>query len=138
MNKLSQSIEDYLERIYEMIEEKGYARVSDVADALKVSRPSVSIMVKRLAELGYVNYEKYRGLTLTPDGLEVALRIKRRHVTITQFLTLLELDENVIAKDVEGIEHHISTETLARLEAIIAQWKSDPTSLKNILKRKSR
>jgi Mn-dependent DtxR family transcriptional regulator len=132
--QLTTSIEDYLERIYELIEEKGYARVSDIASALELSRPSVSAMVQRLDKLGFLTYEKYRGLSLTEKGEEIARRIQRRHVILTEFLTLLDLDRNVIAKDVEGIEHHVSSETLAKIERLIEFWQDDPSSLKKIFK----
>jgi len=134
--KISTSVEDYLERIYELIEEKGYARVSDIATALELSRPSVSAMVQRLDKLGFLTYEKYRGLSLTPKGEEVARRIQRRHVILTEFLTLLDLDRNIIAKDVEGIEHHVSSETLAKIERLIEYWEREPSSLKKIFKFK--
>ena len=64
----SQSAEDYLERIHALIEEKGYARVVDIASSLEVKQASVTSMVQKLGELGYLNYEKYRGLILTEKG----------------------------------------------------------------------
>ena len=131
---VSQSIEDYLERIHELIETKGYARVSDIADSLSLSRPSVSNMVQRLSKLGFVVYEKYRGITLTDHGVEVARRIQCRHVILTEFLTLLGLERTVVAKDVEGIEHHVSAETLLQLERIVEYWRSHPAQLEHILK----
>ena len=81
----SQSAEDYLERIHEPIEEKGYARVVDIASSLGVKQASVTSMVQKLAELGYLNYEKYRGLILTDQGREVARRIQNRHATLSRF-----------------------------------------------------
>src|SRR5688500_14505865 len=88
----SQSAEDYLERIHELIEEKGYARVVDIASSLKVKQASVTSMVQKLGELGYLNYEKYRGLILTDKGLEVACGIQKRHETLSRFFSLLGLD----------------------------------------------
>ena len=129
----TQSIEDYLERIYELIETKGYARVSDIADSLKLSRPSVSLMVQRLSRLGFVVYEKYRGITLTDRGQEVARRIQCRHVILTEFFTMLGLDRAVVAKDVEGIEHHLSSESLARFEQIVEYWRKHPGRLQKLL-----
>lgn len=131
--KVTQSIEDYLERIYELIESKGYARVSDIADSLKLSRPSVSIMVQRLSKLGFVVYEKYRGIALTDRGREVARRIRCRHVILTEFFSLLGLDLEVVAKDVEGIEHHVSAESLACLEQIVKYWRQHPAKLEEML-----
>ena len=77
----SQSAEDYLERIHELIEEKGYARVVDIASSLKVKQASVTSMVQKLGELGYLNYEKYRGLVLTEKGKRIACSIQKRHET---------------------------------------------------------
>lgn len=130
---LTVSAEDYLERIYELIESKGYARVSDIAALLQLTRPTVSIMVQRLSRDGYVAYEKYRGLTLTPRGAEVARRIRTRHVLLTEFLGLLGLDRAVVQKDTEGIEHHISPETLEKLEQLVEHWKRHPARLRAAL-----
>src|SRR5882757_5203523 len=74
----SQSAEDYLERIHELIEQKGYARVVDIASSLKVRQASVTSMVQKLGELGFLKYEKYRGLILTNKGREVARKIQSR------------------------------------------------------------
>src|SRR5215470_2027598 len=84
----SQSAEDYLERIHELIEEKGYARVVDIASSLKVKQASVTSMVQKLAEAGYLKYEKYRGLILTGKGREVARKIQNRHETLSRFFSL--------------------------------------------------
>ncbi|MFN7141580.1 MAG: MarR family transcriptional regulator, partial [Limisphaerales bacterium] len=81
----SQSAEDYLERIHELIEEKGYARVVDIASSLRVKQASVTNMVKKLGELGYLKYERYRGLILTEKGRSVAERIQKRHETLSRF-----------------------------------------------------
>src|SRR5580698_5901976 len=89
----SQSAEDYLERIHALIQDKGYARVVDIASTLEVKQASVTSMVQKLAELGYLNYEKYRGLVLTEKGRAVAIRIKKRHQTLARFFSLFGLDE---------------------------------------------
>ena len=81
----SQSAEDYLERIHELIEEKGYARVVDIASSLEVKQASVTSMVQKLGDLGYLNYEKYRGLVLTEKGKKIATNIQRRHETLSRF-----------------------------------------------------
>src|SRR2546422_1530963 len=111
----SQSAEDYLERIHELIEEKGYARVVDIASSLKVKQASVTSMVQKLGELGYLNYEKYRGLILTPKGREVACRIQKRHETLSRFFSLFGLDAKTQQHDIEGIEHHLSPATVEML-----------------------
>src|SRR5437868_4026527 len=108
----SQSAEDYLERIHELIEQKGYARVVDIASSLKVKQASVTSMVQKLGEAGYLNYEKYRGLILTERGREVAQRIQNRHATLSRFFSVLGLDAESQREDIEGIEHHLSPDTV--------------------------
>ena len=112
------AVEDYLERIRELITKKGYARVVDIAAELKISQASVTTMVQRLDGEGLVKYEKYRGMVLTSAGEEVAVRIAHRHTLLTDFLKLLGLSETVIAHDVEGMEHHVSPETFEALEKL--------------------
>ena len=125
----SSAVEDYLERILELIDSKGYARVVDIATSLKISQASVSNMVQRLDGDGLLKYEKYRGLVLTAAGEALARNITRRHQLLTDFLTLLRLDKQVIHHDVEGMEHHISPPTLRAIEALTAQLKRRPALL---------
>ncbi|HLT59352.1 MAG: transcriptional regulator MntR [Limnochordales bacterium] len=113
------SIEDYLERIYELVEEKGYARVSDIASSLDVQPSSVTRMLQRLDEREFLVYEKYRGLVLTEKGQELGRRIKERHQLLEDFLRLLGVDEEDVQRDVEGIEHHVSPGTLAAIEQLV-------------------
>lgn len=130
----SQSAEDYLERIHELIEEKGYARVVDIASSLKVRQASVTSMVQRLGELGYLNYEKYRGLILTDKGRAVAQRIQKRHETMSRFFSLFGLDEETQRHDIEGIEHHLSPETVEILSSLAQFFESNPATLRQFLK----
>ena len=130
----SQSAEDYLERIHELIEEKGYARVVDIASSLKVKQASVTSMVQKLGELGYLNYEKYRGLILTDKGKAVATNIQKRHETLSRFFTLFGLDEKTQVRDIEGIEHHLSPSTVEVLEDLVKFFERDPEMLKQFLK----
>src|SRR5512147_280960 len=111
----SQTAEDYLERIHALIEEKGYARVVDIASSLQVKQASVTGMVQKLGELGYLNYEKYRGLVLTAKGREVACHVQKRHETLSRFFSLLRIDPATQQQDIEGIEHHLSAETVETL-----------------------
>ena len=111
----SQSAEDYLERIHELIESKGTAHVADIAQSLGVGQPSVTSMVQKLADEGYLHYEKYRALTLTEAGRSVAERIHDRHNVLADFFTLFDLDDETQARDIEGIEHHLSVDTLNTL-----------------------
>src|SRR6184192_4563370 len=122
----STAVEDYLVRILELINSKGYARVVDIAAALKISQASVTNMVQRLDGEGFLKYEKYRGLVLTTAGETLARNIARRHELLTDFLTLLGLDDRVIYHDVEGMEHHISPSTLRAIAALTAQLRRRP------------
>lgn len=115
----TENAEDYLERIYELIQAKGYARVVDIAEALGLAQASVTQMTQRLADRGFLVYEKYRGVTLTPEGKRVAKTIRRRHEVLRDFFDLLGVEENTAMQDIEGIEHHLSPDTLARIEGLV-------------------
>lgn len=123
----SSAVEDYLERILDLINTKGYARVVDIAQSLKISQASVTNMVQRLDAEGLLKYEKYRGLVLTASGEALAKNITRRHQLLSDFLRLFGLDEETIFRDVEGMEHHISQPTLRALEALTAQLQRQPS-----------
>ena len=122
----SSAVEDYLERILELINMKGYARVVDIAQRLQISKASVTNMVQRLDAEGLLKYEKFRGLVLTTAGEALAQNITHRHQLLTDFLKLLGLDEKVIYHDVEGMEHHISPPTLRAIEALTVQLRQRP------------
>ena len=122
----SAAVEDYLERILELIDSKGYARVVDIASALQISQASVTNMVQRLGTEGLLKYEKYRGLVLTPPGEKVARNIAHRHRLLTDFLRLLGLSDRVIYRDVEGMEHHVSAPTLRAIEALTSHLRRRP------------
>ncbi len=123
-SKTSVSAEDYLERIHELITEKGYARAVDIANALGISQPSVTSMVQKLAQAGLLNYEKYRGLTLTEEGRRVALAIHERHEILKRFFSLLKVSQATQDKDIEGLEHHLSDETIQALARLSDQLES--------------
>lgn len=130
----SQTAEDYLERIHALIEEKGYARVVDIASSLKVKQASVTSMVQKLGEAGYLNYEKYRGLVLTDKGRAVATGIQKRHETLSRFFSLFGLDEETQREDIEGIEHYLSSETVEVLADLAKFFEDHPETLKQFLK----
>lgn len=129
----SDSTEDHLERIAGLIEEKGYARVADVASQLKLRTSTVSNMVRRLADRGFLNYEKYRGFSLTPEGKAVAARIKARHEILTALFTQLGLEAKTVEAEVEEIEHHLRPETLEILAKLVDYWQQNPRELQKFL-----
>jgi Mn-dependent DtxR family transcriptional regulator len=130
----SDSTEDHLERIAELVDQKGYARVSDVASALGITTSTVSNMVRRLAAIGLLNYEKYRGFSLTTEGRAVAARIKARHEILTELFGLLGLEPETVEEEVEDIEHHLCPQTLEVLGKLVNYWKSHPESLQAFLR----
>ena len=130
----SESTEDHLERIQELVEQKGYARVADLAVSLGLSRSAVSNMVRRLANRGFVNYEKYRGFTLTREGRAVADHVKVRHETLAQMLQLLGLSAETVKQEVEAIEHHLKPETLLVFSKLVRFWRQHPADLQAFLK----
>jgi Mn-dependent DtxR family transcriptional regulator len=117
-------MEDYLEVIYELIQHKGYATTVDISSYLNVSSPSVTKMLQRLSESGHVNYEKYRGITLTDSGMAVAKSIHDRHGVLAEFFMMIGVDEDTANRDAEGIEHHLHPETLKKLEEFVKLAKS--------------
>ena len=87
-------VEDYLEVVYDLVQTKGYAGSTDIAERLGVKTPSVTNMLQKLDGMGLIIYERYRGLRLTDKGEEMALLIKQKHVTIIRFLRILGVGEN--------------------------------------------
>ncbi|EMT47184.1 MULTISPECIES: transcriptional regulator MntR [Anoxybacillus] len=132
------SMEDYIEQIYILIEEKGYARVSDIAEALSVHPSSVTKMVQKLDKDEYLVYEKYRGLVLTPKGKKIGKRLVYRHELLEQFMRLIGVAEENIYRDVEGIEHHLSWNAIDRIGDLVQYFEEDESrleALRNIQKQ---
>lgn len=119
------SMEDYIEQIYILIDEKGYARVSDIAEALSVHPSSVTKMVQKLDKDEYLVYEKYRGLILTPKGKKIGKRLVYRHELLEQLLRLIGVKEENIYEDVEGIEHHLSWDAIDRVGDLVQFFEED-------------
>lgn len=119
------SMEDYIEQIYILIEDKGYARVSDIAEALAVHPSSVTKMVQKLDKDEYLIYEKYRGLVLTNKGKKMGKRLVFRHDLLEQFLRIIGVDEDKIYNDVEGIEHHLSWNAIDRIGDLVQYFEED-------------
>ncbi len=126
------SMEDHIEQIYMLIEQKGYARVSDIAESLSVLPSSVTKMVQKLDKDGYLVYERYRGLMLTPKGLKLGKRLVKRHDLLEQFLRLIGVQENLIYDDVEGIEHHLSWNSIDRIADLIQVMEENPQFIQKL------
>ena len=105
-------VEDYVELIADLIDDGGEARQVDIAARLGVAQPTVAKMLKRLAEEGLVAQKPYRGAFLTDAGQALALRSRERHRLVEQFLLSLGIAPETARRDAEGLEHHVSEETL--------------------------
>lgn len=132
------SMEDYIEQIYILIEEKGYARVSDIAENLSVHPSSVTKMVQKLDKDEYLVYEKYRGLVLTTKGKKVGKRLVYRHELLEQFLRVIGVKEEIIYQDVEGIEHHLSWESIDRIVDLVQYFDEDEKRIHDLRKVQQR
>lgn len=124
---LTSSVEDYLEVIYELMKERGYARSVDISEYLGVKSPSVTDMLQRLHGKGLVVYERYRGITLTDRGKRLARSVEQRHLVITRFLRILGVSEAIANSDAEGIEHHVHAATIERITRFVDFVGKNPT-----------
>lgn len=108
--------EDYVEAIADLIEGVGEARVVDLAECLGVTHVTVVRTVARLQRDGLVRSQPYRSIFLTDSGRALAAKVRRRHEIVLAFLRSLGVSDTAARTDTEGIEHHVSDETLAALE----------------------
>jgi len=125
-------MEDYIEQIYNLIAMKGYARVSDIAEALDVHPSSVTKMVQKLDKDNYLIYERYRGLVLTEKGHKIGERLVFRHDLLEEFLEIIGVDEDKIYNDVEGIEHHLSWNAIDRIGDLVNYFKADEKRINDL------
>lgn len=105
-------VEDYVELIADLIADGGEARQVDIAARLGVAQPTVAKALGRLSDDGLISRKPYRGIMLTDEGQALALEIKNRHQIVEDFLLFLGIDPDIARIDAEGIEHHVSPETL--------------------------
>lgn len=117
----SEMSEDYVELIAELIETRGEARPVDIAERLGVKPPTVTKNISRLKSAGLVRRERYRAIFLTEQGQALAEACRRRHRIVVAFLLSLGIDEETAERDAEGIEHHVSEETLVAFENAIGK-----------------
>lgn len=111
--------EDYVEIIADLIDSVGEARVVDIAERLGVSHVTVSKTVERLQREGLVHTRPYRSIFLTDAGRAQAEAVRRRHTLVVEFLLKIGVSDATARADSEGIEHHVSEETLAAFERIV-------------------
>jgi DtxR family transcriptional regulator, Mn-dependent transcriptional regulator len=124
----SQAIEDYAKAIYAISQDRdGPVLNGEVAERLKVTPATATSMLKRLAELGLVEYVPYRGVDLTPAGEKVALEVIRHHRLIEAYLSeALGMPEDRVHEEAEVLEHYISEELEALMAAKLGEPSHDP------------
>lgn len=115
---------DYLELIQDLLDEYGEARATDLATRMGVSHVTVSKSLQRLVRDGCVTYRPYRSIFLTEKGRELAQAARERHVIVLRFLLSLGVPNEVAEQDAEGMEHHLSPETLEALRSWLV--RQDP------------
>jgi DtxR family transcriptional regulator, manganese transport regulator len=118
-DRASEVAQDYVEAIADLSASLGEARVVDLARRLGVTHVTVNRTLARLRKAGYVNTRPYRAIFLTEEGRALARECKRRHETVAAFLRAIGVSEKVAEMDTEGIEHHVSPETLAAFERLL-------------------
>jgi Mn-dependent DtxR family transcriptional regulator len=127
----SSRMEDYLEIISELVELKGYATTLDISRYMHVSAPSVTKMLQRLDEGGFLEYEKYHGINLTKKGSNVAEGIRQNHGILLEFFEILGVGYDTANQDTEGIEHHLNPKTIKQLRKFITFLKANPKIIDN-------
>jgi len=105
--------QDYVEMIAELIDKIGEARLTDLARGLSVTHVTANRTIKRLQRKGLVTSQPYRSIFLTNEGKNLAKESRHRHETVMRFLVALGIPQKIADSDAEGIEHHVSEETLA-------------------------
>ncbi|MER8476708.1 manganese-binding transcriptional regulator MntR [Mesorhizobium sp. M1163] len=118
-NRRTELMQDYVELIADLIDLDGEARQVEIARRLGVARPTVAGMLKRLACNGLIQQRRYRGVFLTDEGIKMARLSRERHQVVEAFLCALGISPNMARVDAEGIEHHVSAETLDAFRAFI-------------------
>ena len=119
----SEVAEDYVEMISDLIEETGEARTVDLAARFGVTSPTVNAIVRRLQRENLVETRPYRSIFLTEAGKALAESSRARHQIVRDFLVTIGVPETVAEEDAEGVEHHVSEETLAVFAQITAAGK---------------
>lgn len=123
-NRRSELVEDYVELIADLLADGGEARQVDIAQRLGVAQPTVAKMLKRLIAEGYIQQRPYRGVFLTDMGKELARVSRERHHIVESFLCSIGVSVETARIDAEGIEHHVSPETLEALKAFTLRQRS--------------
>ncbi|MGX7096925.1 transcriptional regulator MntR [Gemella bergeri] len=125
MAKATPTMEDYIEIIYSLVQNKGYARSADIVEHLNVYPSTVTKMLKKLDVEGYIVYEKYRGIALTKKGHDMGEYALTRHELLEDFLRIIGVHEEKVYEEVEGIEHHLGRDSLEKIKELATYLKEN-------------
>jgi DtxR family Mn-dependent transcriptional regulator len=106
------TIEDYVEKLYDLQKENKLVHTNDVANLLNINPASVTEIFQKLSKEGYVNYKKYSGVTLTEKGKKLAISTRKRHEKLKEFLILLGIDKKIAEEDACEMEHILHKKTM--------------------------
>ncbi|RQD80639.1 MAG: metal-dependent transcriptional regulator [Methanocalculus sp. MSAO_Arc2] len=134
VNNLSRKAEDYLEAIYRITCDKGYARTKDVAFELGVRPSTVVEMFRKLHSYGLIEYRRYEGVVLRPEGEKIGKAVHLRHETLKEFLLLLKVPERIAEDDACFMEHELHPETIQQIRTLLDCLSSEPDAAA-VLKR---
>lgn len=133
--QLTPAMEDYLEMAYRLCSENDYARVGQLAKLLNVKASSVSKMILKLSQLGYIKSDRYESIKLTESGTKLGRYLLKRHETIERFMTMLSSPD--VLEETELIEHSLGAETVTSLSLLLDLLKNDEMGEKILVKFKA-
>lgn len=128
---LTESMEDYLEMFFRIVSSKGYIRPVDLSNAIDVKPSSVTRMIQKLDEAGFIKYEKYRNIALTEKGMTYGRFLVWRDEKLKEFFRLSKENARV-EEQVEGIEHYINPTTMRFIRNLIIYFGSDPNRIQEL------
>lgn len=129
------TIEDYVELVYDVQKGKKRVHTNDIASALDINPASVTEIFQKLSAEGFVSYKKYSGIKLTDKGKDIALKTKKKHNTLKEFLMLLGIDKSIAEKDACEMEHilHKSTmDTIIKFVEVVKKCEVTPFWLERL------
>lgn len=129
--QLTVSMEDYLEMFYRIVKKQGYIRPVDLSEAIRVRPSSVTRMIRKLNEAGFITYEKYRNISLTIKGLRYGRFLVWRDETLKEFFRLVNAGAG-LDEQIEGIEHYITLATMSIIRNLILYFRSHPDRLQEL------
>ncbi|MFH0966693.1 MAG: metal-dependent transcriptional regulator [Methanobacteriota archaeon] len=122
----NKTIEEYVEIIHQIEEKEGQACTNSLAAAMGVKPPSVTEVLQKLQNEGYIHYIPYAGATLTVRGRELAEKLRKKHRAIADFLTVIGISPVIAEIDACQVEHHVNEETVRRLELLLYSIQENP------------